>query len=274
MKDLNTATNRVGAIDRNRPGGSGEPPLPSPPSQILSGSRPESVRRCARLWTINYQPSTIGCSHGSVYHAVAARRRVSRRSRLLPPMSMFSTIGGPVRRSLGEGGFSLLEVVIALGVITVGIVGVLAVFPTALQTGHSAQDETRAAHIAQSVFGSLVAGASSQFSNVQLPLSPPPSPSPAPTPFLSIDLTACSSPTAPTLYADNDGRLIQGATTATYAIFVFTCNSGCTPPCSFADPGAASEVTLRVLWPPMPNQGPTPAANQTFRDYVRIISKY
>src|SRR6059058_6501490 len=67
--------------------------------------------------------------------------------------------------------FSLLEVVIALGVIAVGIVGVLAVFPTALQTGHSAQDETRAAHIAQSVFGSLVAQAPSQFNNVQLPLS-------------------------------------------------------------------------------------------------------
>src|SRR5438128_8955950 len=106
------------------------------------------------------------------------------------------------RRRARTHSFSLLEVVIALGVIAVGIVGVLAVFPTALQTGHSAQDETRAAHIAQSVFGSLVAGASSQFSTVQLPLFP--SPSPAPTP-LSIDLTTGSG-TIPaiTLYGDND----------------------------------------------------------------------
>ena len=159
--------------------------------------------------------------------------------------------------------FSLLEVVIALGVITVGIVGILAVFPTALQTGHSAQDETRAAHIAQSVFGSLVAGASSQFSNVQLPLYP--SPSPVPTP-LSINLTTGSGTTpAVTAYADNDGNLIPNATNAAYAIFIYTNNS--VP--GFTDPASANQVTVRVAW-----AANAPAANQTFRDYVRIISKY
>ena len=159
--------------------------------------------------------------------------------------------------------FSLLEVVIALGVITVGIVGILAVFPTALQTGHSAQDETRAAHIAQSVFGSLVAGASSQFSNVQLPLYP--SPSPVPTP-LSINLTTGSGTTpAVTLYADNDGNLVANSANAAYAIFIYTNNS--VP--GFTDPASANQVTVRVAWP-----ANAPAANQTFRDYVRIISKY
>ena len=93
----------------------------------------------------------LGCSHGS-----ASRREI-----------LYRPQGGGDRRAA----FSLLEVVIALGVITVGIVGILAVIPTALQTGHSAQDETRAAHIAQSVFGSLVAQAPSQFNNLQFPLS-------------------------------------------------------------------------------------------------------
>lgn len=79
-----------------------------------------------------------------------------------------ATVSG---RRARKRSFSLIEVVIALGVITVGIVGILAVFPTALQTGHSAQDETRAAHIAQSVFGSLVAQAPSQFTNLQFLLS-------------------------------------------------------------------------------------------------------
>jgi len=158
--------------------------------------------------------------------------------------------------------FSLLEVVIALGVITVGVVGVLAVFPVALQTGHSAQDETRAAHIAQSVFGSLVAQAVSQFNNVQIPIYPPPSPSPTP-----IDLRTTSSYA---LYATNDGQLTNSATNATYAITIYTNNS--VP--GFTDPASANLVTVRVLWPPVPNQGPTPAPNQTFRDYVRIISKY
>ena len=152
--------------------------------------------------------------------------------------------------------FSLLEVVIALGVITVGIVGILAVFPTALQTGHSAQDETRAAHIAQSVFGSLVAQAPSQFNNVQIRLSDPLTLSP------SIDLTTTSSYP---LYAGNDGQLTNSAADATYAITIYTNN---TVP-GFTDPASANAVTVRVAWP-----ATAPAANQTFRDYVRIISKY
>ena len=151
--------------------------------------------------------------------------------------------------------FSLIEVVIALGVITVGIVGILAVFPTALQTGHSAQDETRAAHIAQSVFGSLVAQASSQFSNVQIPLSAGVSP--------SINLRGL--PTTVTVYSDNDGNLIPNSTNAAYAIFIYTNNS--VP--GFTDVGTANLVTVRVAWP-----ANAPSASQTFRDYVRIVSKY
>jgi prepilin-type N-terminal cleavage/methylation domain-containing protein len=166
-------------------------------------------------------------------------------------------------RPRGKRGFSLAEVVIALGVITVGMVAVLSVFPTALQSGHSAQDETRAAHIAQSIFGSLVAGASSQFTNVRLPLYP--SSSPAPTP-LSINLTSNSGITpALTVYADNDGNLIPNLTNAVYTIFIYTNNS--VP--GFTDSASANAVTVRVAWP-----ANAPAANQTFRDYVRIVSKY
>jgi len=164
-------------------------------------------------------------------------------------------------------GFSLAEVVIALGVITVGVVAVLGVFPTSLQIGHSAQDETRAAHLAQSVIGSLAASASTHFSNAQLPLYP--SPSPAPTP-LSIDLTSSSGTTpAVTFYADNDGKLLANSpansTVATYVISIYT--NTAVP--GFTDPASANLVTLRVAWP-----ASAPVANQTFRDYVRIVSKY
>ena len=157
--------------------------------------------------------------------------------------------------------FSLAEVVIALGVVTVGIVAVLGVFPIALQTGHLAQDETRAAHIAQSVIGSLAASASTHFSNAQLPLYPSPSPGPTP---LSINLTTTLSP-AVTLYADNNGNLFPNSTNTAYAIFIYTNNS--VP--GFTDPASANEVTVRLAWP-----ANAPAANQTFRDYVRIVSKY
>jgi type II secretory pathway pseudopilin PulG len=164
-----------------------------------------------------------------------------------------------------RGGFSLVEVVFALGVITVGVTAVLALFPTALQSSHSAQDETRAAHIAQSVFGSLVAQAPSQFSNVRFLLSDGVTLCP------SIDLTASSSPTTPSLCGDNDGKLVQASPTIPYcpgyshAIYIFTNNA--VP--GFTDPASANAVTVRVAWP-----ANAPAANQTFRDYVRIVSKY
>ncbi len=134
-------------------------------------------------------------------------------------------------------GFSLVEVVIALGVIAVAVLAILAVFPAALQTGHSAQDETRAAQIAQTIFPSLAGQAVSQFNNVQFLLSDNSTRSTPP-----VDLTLSSGATpAVTLYAENDGKLTQNATKA----------------------------VLRVAWP-----ANAPAANQTYRDYVRIISKY
>jgi Tfp pilus assembly protein PilV len=163
-------------------------------------------------------------------------------------------------------GFSIVEVVIALGVIAIAVVSILALFPAALQTGHSAQDETRAAQIAQAIFPSLAGQAVSQFNNVQFLLSDNSTRSTPP-----IDLTTSSGATpAVTLYAGNDGELTQDNTKAAYAIFIYTNNS--VP--GFTDLASANLVTLRVLWPPIPGQGPTPAPNQTYRDYVRIISKY
>jgi len=160
--------------------------------------------------------------------------------------------------------FSLAEVVLALGVIAIAIVAILGVFPVALSTGHSAQDATRAPHIAQAIISSVASQAQTQFNNVQLPL--------ADTTPLSVDLTAPpSSPTTPTLYADNDGNLIsatgQNAAIAAYAIYIFTNSSPPgfpTPP-----PAYANQVTVRVASP-----ANAPAANQSYRDYVRIISKY
>ncbi len=158
-------------------------------------------------------------------------------------------------------GFSLAEVVIALGVIAIAVVAILALFPAALQTGHSAQDETRAAQIAQTIFPSLAGQAVSQFNNVQLLLSDNTTRSTPP-----VDLTTSSGATpAVTLYAENDGELTQDATKAVYKISVYTNNS--VP--GFTDPASANLVTLRVAWPAI-----APAANQTYRDYVRIISKY
>jgi hypothetical protein len=93
---------------------------------------------------------------------------------------------------------------------------------------------------------------------VQIPLSAGVSP--------SINLTTGSGTTpAVTAYADNDSNLIPNSTNAAYAIFIYTNNS--VP--GFTDLGTANLVTVRVAWP-----ATAPLASQTFRDYVRIVSKY
>src|SRR5438046_9902555 len=106
----------------------------------------------------------------------------------------------PSTRCAKRLGFSLAEVVIALGVIAIAVVAILALFPAALQTGHSAQDETRAAQIAQTIFPSLAGQALSQFNNVQFLLSDNTTRSTPP-----VDLTLASGATpAVTLYAENE----------------------------------------------------------------------
>jgi uncharacterized protein (TIGR02598 family) len=168
-----------------------------------------------------------------------------------------------IQRQSRSASFSLAEVVLALGVIAIAITAILGLLPVALITGHSAQDDTRAAQIAEAIVSSVTSQAQTQFNNVQLPF--------ADNTTLAVDLTASSSPTTPTLYADNDGNLIsatgQNAVIAAYAIYIFANNSPSgfpTPP-----PAYANQVTVRVAWP-----ANAPAASQKYSDYVRIISKY
>lgn len=151
--------------------------------------------------------------------------------------------------------FSLVEVVLALGVISFAIVAILGVLPVGLQTGHSAQDETRAAQIAQAILASIASQAPNQFDNVQVQLNDNQN--------STVPLHLNATETA-TLYGDNDGKLVPTLTAAAYKVIVTTNSS---PP-GF-DAGYANQVTVRVIWP-----ANAPAANQTFRDFIRIIAKY
>src|SRR5205823_7388168 len=54
-----------------------------------------------------------------------------------------------------QSAFSLVEVVLALGVLSFAIVAILGLIPIGLQTSHSSQDETRAAQIAQSILATF-----------------------------------------------------------------------------------------------------------------------
>jgi hypothetical protein len=160
--------------------------------------------------------------------------------------------------------FSLVEVVLALGVIAIAITAILALFPVALSTGHSAQDTTRAPEIAGDMISAIASQAPTSFTSVALPI-PASSPSPAP----AVNLTV---PGGYTFSADNDGNLAAYSSALPYTVILVISPN----PAGF-DPGYASEVTVRVVsppLPPLPNPSATPASNQTIRDYVRIISKY
>jgi len=149
--------------------------------------------------------------------------------------------------------FSLVEVVLALGVVAFAIVAILGMVPIGLSTGHGAQDETRAAQIAQAVLSSVVSQAQTQFSNIQLQLDD--------NSTTALDLTATGTKA---IYADNDGRLIAAPTGAVYAV-----NIAMNAARVGFDTGYANEVTISVAWP-----ASAIPANRTNRNFVRIVSKY
>jgi uncharacterized protein (TIGR02598 family) len=55
-------------------------------------------------------------------------------------------------------GFSLVEVTLALGVMAFALVGIMAMFPIAMESARTSQQETRATFIAQAIFSDLSAG--------------------------------------------------------------------------------------------------------------------
>jgi Tfp pilus assembly protein PilV len=171
------------------------------------------------------------------------------------------------KNDLTTRAFSLVEVVLAIGIIAFAVIAILAIVPTALGTSHSAQDQTRAPQIAQSILSSFVAQAQTQFTTVAVPIS---SPSPAP----ALDLSSSNLPvTAPSpaafLYADNNGTVSASPSGAVYSVIIGTNNA----PSGF-DANSANLVTVRIVTPPLPSPGATPTNNNAVRDYMRVISKY
>lgn len=60
-----------------------------------------------------------------------------------------------VWRNLRCHGFSLVEIVLALGVIAFALVAIMGMFPVAMRAARDSQSETRATHIAQQIFNDL-----------------------------------------------------------------------------------------------------------------------
>lgn len=65
-------------------------------------------------------------------------------------------VSGPnIRVGLFDKAFSLIEIVLALGVIAFALVGIMGLFPVAMKSAQESQRETRATLIAQQIFADL-----------------------------------------------------------------------------------------------------------------------
>ncbi|MDQ6765330.1 MAG: hypothetical protein M3Z22_04420 [Verrucomicrobiota bacterium] len=145
-------------------------------------------------------------------------------------------------------GFSLVEVVLALGVVAFAIVAILGMVPAGLSTSHSAQDDTRAAQIAQDIFASLASQAQATYPNAVISQS---------TPSFSYPVNLASG--GPYVVgANSDGQLAAYSADLPYKITMAVDGN---PP-GF-DVAYASQVTVRVE-----------AKSHDFRDFTRIVSKY
>jgi type II secretory pathway pseudopilin PulG len=164
--------------------------------------------------------------------------------------------------------FSLVEVVLAIGVISFAIVAILGMFPVSSQTSHISQGETRATHIAEDVFAAISTQARTAASPASLnsaaavkqaSTSAIPTASATPTVLSqNIDLTASHTYS---LAADNDGNLTASYTAGLpYKVTVTT-----TPNPTPFNSNYACQVTVRIAWEPF---------SQNYRDFVRVVSKY
>ena len=173
------------------------------------------------------------------------------------------------RHVLPPRAFSLVEVVLALGVISFAIVAILGVIPTGLQTSHSSQDETRATQIAQDILGSIASQAQSQYPNATIKQSASTNAA-----DFSYDVVLDGTTSSYAFSADNDGHLVvpsagSGPMNYPYQIIIMV-NAA---PTGF-DTGYASQITVRVISPPSANPNQPATASQSVRDFVRIVSKY
>jgi uncharacterized protein (TIGR02598 family) len=153
----------------------------------------------------------------------------------------------------GRSGFSLIEIVLALGIITYVLVAILMLFPLALNTAADSKNETRATFIAQNLLAELQAlpGDLNPKRHIFITTGGDP---------VACDLSASAAPCY--LAFNENGETLRELTAGD-----FQQASGLPPGTTFLgsvniEPVTASgdyrnsRVTLTVEWPPIPATSP------------------
>ena len=137
------------------------------------------------------------------------------------------------KRFINGDGFSLVEVMLALAIVSIGLIAILGLLPTGLRSARDAADNTISATVIQDVFSTI---RSSPFTAVDLnnPYGFPPSGGPLPTYNLQNNYPSI------TAYFDQAGFSNPLQQDRYYQVNVTLTNQA---------PLALSVVTATVVWP-------------------------
>jgi uncharacterized protein (TIGR02598 family) len=153
-------------------------------------------------------------------------------------------------RTSRKAGFSLIEIVVALGVISFALVAILGVLPLGLKSGRNSAQETRANHLAEQIFATL---STQPFTSANLSSLGSNS-----TPIdLSLENTPAGS-TGVTLYANYDGQFVAAKDSLTIELRFRNAPDGIVT-------GRASEVRVQIS---------SRESNAQRMDYVSIIAAH
>jgi type II secretory pathway pseudopilin PulG len=110
-------------------------------------------------------------------------------------------LSGPAR------GFSLIEVVLAIGIVSFSLIAILGLLPMALNGERQSQDETHMAHIASQIFADLQARGTFEIA-----------PNTAPIKVLPYASGNPSSTPTPAYYSTDEELLLPGSAAAAYIV--------------------------------------------------------
>lgn len=150
-------------------------------------------------------------------------------------------------RSRAPAAFSLVEVVIALGIFTFCITVLLGLIPVGLKSARSVSEEANAVHIASSVFG-LWQVIPTNFTSRALTIS---------NVFTNIGTVGTAS--SSTNYFDDSGVQVSGLNTASLAMFYRATSLGAAVPGGW-------DVELRFQWPARSASNAPGVQSRTFRE--------
>jgi type II secretory pathway pseudopilin PulG len=161
----------------------------------------------------------------------------------------------PYPKRRGTIAFSLVEVVLALGICTFVLIAVLGLFATGLQSNRESEQEIQAANLASMLITLRTASPTNdipKLANFAIPTSA----------MTNLYTNAYNGGSSLTNYIGLDGQLTNAANAA-YAI---SCRAGT----SFQTGSGLSQIYLMLSWPPQMNPTSASAGRYEIMAYVPI----